>query len=154
MQNVQIHPLSDVQSTMIGEGTRVWQYCIILPNAKIGKNCNICAHVLIESDVVVGDDVTVKSGVQLWDGVQIGDRVFIGPNVTFTNDKFPRSKQYPESFLKTYIEDDVSIGANVTILPGLVIGAGSMIGAGTVVTKDVPPMAIMVGNPGKVVGKI
>jgi len=154
MNNVQIHLLSDVQSQAIGDGTRVWQYCVILPDAKIGKNCNICAQVLIENDVIIGDDVTVKSGVQLWDGTRVGNRVFIGPNATFTNDQFPRSKQYPDQFLKTEIQDGASIGANVTILPGLTIGEGAMVGAGSVVTRSVPPYAIVVGNPAVITGYV
>lgn len=154
MNNTQIHPLSDVQSNEIGDGTRVWQYCVIFPEAKIGKNCNICAQVLIENDVIIGDDVTIKSGVQLWDGTRIGNRVFIGPNATFTNDLFPRSKQYPDQFLKTEIKDGVSIGANSTILPGLTIGEGAMIGAGAVITKSIPPYAIVVGNPAVITGYV
>jgi UDP-2-acetamido-3-amino-2,3-dideoxy-glucuronate N-acetyltransferase len=149
---VQIHPQSDVQSKSIGSGTSIWQYCVILPDAKIGARCNICAHVFIENDVVVGDDVTIKSGVQLWDGIRIADGVFIGPNVTFTNDKYPRSKQYPEHFSETVIGQGASIGANATILPGITIGTGAMIGAGSVVTKNVPPNAIVTGNPGTIVG--
>jgi acetyltransferase-like isoleucine patch superfamily enzyme len=151
MNDVYIHPLSDVQSKDIGDGTRIWQYCIIFPSAKIGKNCNICAQVLIEGDVVVGDNVTVKSGVQLWDGVRIENNVFIGPNVTFTNDLFPRSKQYPHEFLQTTIKSGASIGANATILPGVVVGENAMIGAGAVVTKDVLPMTTVVGNPAKAI---
>lgn len=154
MSNTQIHPLSDVQSKTIGDGTRVWQYCVIFPKAAIGKNCNICAQVLIENDVVIGDDVTIKSGVQLWDGTRIGNRVFIGPNATFTNDQFPRSKEYPEAFLKTEIKDGASIGANATILPGLTVGEGAMVGAGAVVTKNIPPYAIVVGNPAVITGYV
>jgi acetyltransferase-like isoleucine patch superfamily enzyme/dTDP-4-dehydrorhamnose 3,5-epimerase-like enzyme len=123
----------------------------VLPGARIGSGCNICDHVFIENDVVVGDDVTVKCGVQLWDGLRVGNRVFIGPNATFTNDRFPRSKEYPEQFLQTVLEDGVSIGANATILPGLRIGAGAMVGAGAVVTRDVPPNAVVVGNPAVIV---
>lgn len=152
MFNVVIHPSSDVQSNNIGDQTRVWQYCIIFSKAKIGNNCNICAHVLIENDVIIGNDVTIKSGVQLWDGLRVGDGVFIGPNVTFANDLFPRSKKYPEQFLKTVIGNNASIGANATILPGITIGSGAMIGAGAVVTKNVPPNAIVVGNPGVIIG--
>ena len=133
-----IHPLADVHSLQIGEDSRVWQYSVILAQAQIGKNCNICAHTLIENDVVLGDNVTVKSGVFIWDGITIQDNVFIGPNVTFTNDKHPRSKQYPEEFLRTVIEEGASIGANATILPGIKIGQYAMVGAGAVVTKDVP----------------
>ena len=152
MSDLLIHPMSDVQSNSIGKGTRVWQFCVILPNAKIGAGCNICSHVLVENDVIIGDDVTIKSGVQLWDGLRVGDGVFIGPNATFSNDLFPRSKQYPKQFLQTLIASKASIGANATILPGITIGAGSMIGAGAVVTKNVPPNAIVVGNPGLIVG--
>lgn len=144
--------MSDVQSNNIGTGTQIWQFCVVLPNAKIGNNCNICAHVLIENDVIIGNDVTIKSGVQLWDGLRIGDGVFIGPNATFTNDPFPRSKKYLNQFLTTVIGPKASIGANATILPGVSIGAGAMIGAGTVVTRDVPCNAIVVGNPGVIIG--
>ncbi len=133
-----IHKLSDVQSKNIGKDTKVWQYCVILENAIIGENCNICAYVLIENDVVIGNNVTIKSGVQLWDGLVVEDNVFIGPNVTFTNDLYPRSKKYPEKFLKTVIKKGASIGANVTIIPGVVIGENAMIAAGSIVTKNVP----------------
>ena len=147
-----IHPLADVHSSKIGEDSRVWQYSVILAQAQIGKNCNICAHTLIENDVVLGDNVTVKSGVFIWDGITIQDNVFIAPNVTFTNDKHPRSKQYPEEFLRTVIEEGASIGANATILPGIKIGQYAMVGAGAVVTKDVPENAIVIGNPATIKG--
>lgn len=142
-----IHPLADVQSAQIGERTRIWQFCVVLQGAQIGEDCNICSHCFIENDVVVGDRVTIKSGVQLWDGLRIEDDVFIGPNATFTNDKHPRSQQYPEAFLQTRVEKGASVGANATILPGLVIGAGAMVGAGAVVTRDVPAGAVVIGNP-------
>lgn len=145
-----IHALSDVQSKNIGEGTRVWQYSVILDGATIGKDCNVCAHTFIESDVVIGNDVTIKCGVFIWDGITIEDNVFIGPNVTFTNDKMPRSKSYPESFSKTLIKTGASIGANATILPGIVLGQNCMVGAGSVVTKNVPENAVVVGNPAKI----
>lgn len=148
------HDRAIVESTSIGKNTRVWAFAHILPGAKIGADCNICDHVFIENDVVVGDRVTVKCGVQLWDGVQIEDDVFIGPNATFTNDKFPRSKQYPASFEKTLIQSGASIGANATILSGLVVGRNAMVGAGAVVTKRVPPYAIVVGNPARIVGYV
>ncbi|EKO1138128.1 N-acetyltransferase, partial [Escherichia coli] len=130
------------------------QYSVILPGAVIGDECNICAHTLIENDVVIGDRVTIKSGVYIWDGVVIEDDVFIGPCVTFTNDKIPRSKKYPEKFLKTIIKKGASIGANATILPGITIGENAMVGAGTVVTKDVAPYTVIAGNPGKVIRDI
>ena len=154
MLNIYIHPSSDVKAKVIGVGTNIWQFCVVFEGAKIGKNCNICAHVLIEGDVLIGDNVTVKSGVQLWNGITIEDDVFIGPNVTFTNDISPRSKIYPKDFLKTVVKKGASIGANATILPGLEIGAGAMIGAGAVVTKSVPSNAKIMGNPGKIIGYI
>jgi acetyltransferase-like isoleucine patch superfamily enzyme/dTDP-4-dehydrorhamnose 3,5-epimerase-like enzyme len=149
---IEIHQLSDVQSKDIGEGTSIWQYVVILPNAKIGIKCNVCSHCFIENDVVIGDRVTIKNGVQIWDGLRIDDDVFIGPNVTFTNDLYPRSKQYPGKFLQTIIHAGASIGANATILAGKKIGRNAMVGAGAVVTKDVPPNAIVVGNPARITG--
>ncbi|MDX7688322.1 acyltransferase [Aeromonas caviae] len=146
-----IHSLSDVQSETIGEGTRVWQFSVILKNAKIGAECNICAHTLIENDVTIGDRVTVKSGVYIWDGTTIEDDVFIGPCVAFTNDKMPRSKIYPEQFSCIRLKQNCSIGANATLLPGITVGRHAMVGAGSVVTKDVPDYAVVVGNPAKVI---
>ncbi len=137
-EEVKIHNLADVQSQNIGSGTRIWQFCVVLPNAIIGKNCNICAHCFIENDVKIGNNVTIKSGVQLWDGICIEDNVFIGPNVSFCNDKYPRSKLYPQNFLRTVVKKGASIGANATILPGVTIGEGAIIGAGAIITKDIP----------------
>lgn len=152
--NYFVHPNGLCESASIGEGTRIWAFTHVLPGATIGQDCNICDHVFVENDVTVGDRVTVKCGVQLWDGVQIEDDVFIGPNVTFTNDLFPRSKQYPESFARTVIQAGASIGANATILPGISVGRNAMIGAGAVVTKSVPPNAIVVGNPARITGYV
>lgn len=149
-----IHPLSDVQATSIGSGTRIWQFVVILPNARIGSDCNICSHCLIENDVVIGDRVTIKSAVQLWDGLRVGNDVFIGPNASFTNDRFPRSRQKPERFLVTTIQDGASIGAGAVILPNVTIGRNAMVAAGAVVTRSVPPNAIVVGNPAKIVGYV
>ncbi|TPO12365.1 WxcM-like domain-containing protein [Mesorhizobium sp. B1-1-5] len=147
-----VHDRGICESTRVGNGTRIWAFAHVLAGAVIGANCNICDHVFIENDVTVGDDVTIKSGVQLWDGVRLGNRVFVGPNATFTNDRFPRSKHYPEQFLQTVVEDSASIGANATILPGITIGRQAMIGAGAVVTKNVPANAVVVGNPAVIVG--
>jgi UDP-2-acetamido-3-amino-2,3-dideoxy-glucuronate N-acetyltransferase len=144
-----IHDKADVAECHIGAGTNIWQFVVILKGAQIGIDCNICAHVLIEGDVILGDRVTVKSGVQLWDGLRVGNDVFIGPNAAFTNDRFPRSKVYPESFAQTVIEDGASIGAGAVILPGVRIGTRSMIGAGAVVTRDVAPRSLVLGNPAR-----
>ena len=149
-----IHPTADVQSHAIGEGTTIWQYVIVLPKARIGKNCNINAHCFIENEVTIGDNVTVKCGVYLWDGTVVGNNVFIGPNVTFVNDKYPRSKQHPTEYLKTTIEDGASIGAGSVILGGITIGKNAMIGAGSVVTKSVPPHQLWLGNPARFVREI
>jgi len=144
-----IHKLADAQSTNIGEDTNIWQFCVILKNAKIGINCNINAQVLIENDVIIGNNVTIKPGVQIWDGIILEDNVFIGPNVTFTNDFLPRSKQYPKDDLKTNIKKFASIGANSTIVGGITINEYAMIGAGSVVTKNVGTQELWYGNPAK-----
>ena len=149
-----IHHSSDVQSLHIGAGTKIWQYVVILKDARIGDNCNINSHCFIENDVIIGDSVTVKCGVYLWDGLRIGSNVFIGPNVTFTNDKYPKSRIYPKVFQKTIIEDNVSIGAGSIILGGVTVGKGSMIGAGSLVTKNVPTGELWYGSPAKFIKKI
>lgn len=151
---VKKHSLSDVKSLSIGNDTTIWQYAVIFSGARIGKNCNICAHTLIEDDVVIGNNVTIKSGVYIWNGIEIEDNVFIGPNATFTNDKYPKSKIYPEKFSKTIVKSGASIGANATILPGITIGKNSLIGAGSVVTKNVPDNVVVTGNPARIVKHI
>ncbi len=145
-----IHPSADVQSEAIGEGTRIWQFVVVLPGAQIGRDCNICAHCFLENDVRLGDRVTVKNGVQLWDGTTLADDVFIGPNVTFSNDRYPRSKVYPEAFERIEIGRGASIGAGAVLLPGVTVGAGALVGAGAVVTEPVPERAVVAGNPARV----
>jgi acetyltransferase-like isoleucine patch superfamily enzyme len=147
-----VHPSAICESAAIGKATRIWAFAHILPGATIGSDCNICDHVFIENDVVLGDRVTVKSGVQLWDGLRVADDVFIGPNSTFSNDKYPKSKHYRASALQTHIGRGASIGGGATILPGLRIGARAMVGAGSVVTHDVPPRAVVSGNPARIIG--
>ncbi len=149
-----IHPNALCESNHIGSGTRIWAFAHVLPKARIGADCNICDGVFVENDVIIGDRVTIKCGVQVWDGSTIGDDVFIGPNVTFTNDPFPRSKVYPDAFARMTIGNGASIGANATVLPGLHIGMSAMIGAGAVVTRSVPPHAIVVGNPARIKGYV
>ena len=151
---IRIHDSSDVQTDDIGEGTTIWQYVVILPGAVIGKNANICSHCFIEGNVVVGDNVTVKCGVQLWSGIRIGNDVFIGPNATFSNDKYPRSKMPLPKHDLVDIQDGVSIGAGAVLLPGITVGRGAMVGAGAVVTKSVPPYAIVTGNPARISGYV
>jgi len=150
LSNIFIHPTAEVQTHLIGDNTTIWQYSVILKNANIGKNCNINSHTFIENDVLIGDNVTVKCGVYLWDGVRVNDNVFIGPNATFTNDKYPISKQKPSTYANTILMKGCSIGANATILPGVTIGENSIVGAGSVVTKDVPNDVVVVGNPARI----
>jgi len=153
VRKMKIHKLSDVQTNKIGEGTTVWQYCVILNGARIGRDCNICSHCFIENDVVIGDRVTIKNGVYVFDSIYIENDVFIGPNVTFTNDVYPRSKRgegrggivYP----KTIVREGASIGGGATILPGIVIGKKAIIGAGAVVSKNVADSAIIYGDSAK-----
>lgn len=148
------HDKAIVETVSIGDGTHIWAFSHILPGALIGRDCNICDHVFIENDVVIGNRVTVKCGVQLWDGITVEDDAFIGPNATFTNDRLPRSRQPRESCVRTVIKYGASIGANATILPGVVIGEHAMVGAGAVVTKSAPANAILVGNPARIHGYV
>lgn len=149
-----IHPFSDCQNKNIPDSTNIWQYCAVLPGAKIGENVNVCSHCFIENDVKIGNNVTIKCGVQIWDGITIEDDVFIGANVTFTNDKYPKSKNSDWQLLTTVVKRGASIGAGSTILPGLTIGENAVVGAGSVVTKDVPANELWVGNPAHFVRKV
>jgi len=151
LREMMIHPKSDVASKNIGSGTKVWQFSVILERARIGKDCNINCHTFIENDVVIGNNVTVKTGVHIWDGITVEDFVFIGPNVTFTNDKSPRSQNHTKEFDKIILRYHCSLGANSTIIGPCEIGEFALVGAGSVVTKSVPPHALVIGNPAKVV---
>ena len=146
-----IHKTAEVYTTDIGLDTMVWQFSVILQGAVIGNNCNINCHTFIEGDVKLGDNVTIKSGVYLWSGITLENNVFIGPNATFTNDKYPKSKDYPLEFQRTIVKENASIGANATILGGITIGKGALIGAGSVVTKSVPDKELWIGNPARFV---
>lgn len=145
-----IHSMADVKTKSIGSKTTIWQFSVVLEGAKIGAQVNICSHCFIENDVVIGNNVTVKNGIYIFDGITLEDNVFIGPNVTFTNDKKPRSKAYPTEFPRTIIRTGASIGGGAVILPGVTIGEYAMIGAGAIVTKDVPAYAIVYGNAARV----
>ena len=145
-----VHPMADVQTENIGQNTRIWQFVVVLPGARIGSDVNICSHCFVENDVIIGDQVTIKNGVQLWDGLRIADEVFVGPNVTFTNDRYPRSRNGDAKLLRTVVEKGASIGAGAVICPGITIGSGSMVGAGAVVTRDVAAGTLVVGNPASV----
>lgn len=153
MADLFIHPLAAVESTTIGAGTRVWQFVVVMPGAVIGRDGNICSHCLIENDVVIGDRVTIKSGVQLWDGLRVADDVFIGPNVTFTNDKYPKSRNVDFKLIGTHVGPGASIGGGAVLLPGVHIGAGAIVGAGAVVTKDVAAGVTVVGNPAREINR-
>lgn len=148
-----VHELTDCKA-IIPKSTRIWQFCVIFPDAKIGEDCNICSHCLVENEAIIGNGCTIKSGVQIWDGIELEDDVFVGANVSFTNDKYPASHNADWVLLKTKVCKGATIGAGSTILPGLTIGAGAMIGAGSVVTKDVPAGELWVGNPAKFVRKV
>lgn len=145
-----IHPTAICDTKNIGKGTKIWAFAHILNNVAIGDDCNICDHVFIESGAKLGNRVTVKNGVQIWSGVTIEDDVFIGPNVTFTNDFYPRSRNTTFELQKTVLRSGASIGGGCTILPSVTIGKGAMIGAGSVVTRDVPDYAVIIGNPGRI----
>jgi UDP-2-acetamido-3-amino-2,3-dideoxy-glucuronate N-acetyltransferase len=149
-----IHPTADVRSKQIGLGTLIWQFAVILENAVIGNNCNINCHTFIENDVSIGNDVTIKSGVYLWDGITIEDNVFIGPNVTFTNDKYPRSKVYPLKYQNIFVRKGASIGAASLIMGGIEIGEYSLVAAGSLVTRNVPPFSIVMGRPAYIAGYV
>ena len=141
-----IHPMSDVQTQKIGDNTNIWQFCVVLKDAQIGENCNICSHCFIENDVIIGNSVTLKCGVQIWDGMRIEDNVFVGPNVTFCNDRYPKSRNKNWKLEPVIIKKGASIGANATILPGVTIGENSMIVAGAVVMEDVPANVVYYGK--------
>ena len=148
-----IHKLADCQA-LVPDSTNVWQFCVVLPKAQIGENCNICSHCFIENDVVIGNNVTVKCGVQVWDGITLEDHVQIGANVTFTNDKYPRAKNSNWELVPTLIKRGASIGAGSSILCGVTIGENAMVGMGSVVTKDIPAGELWFGNPARFVRKI
>ncbi len=153
-KNVFVHPTAEVaDDASLGAGTAIWNWTKVRENAVIGRNANIGQHVYVDANVRIGDDCKIQNGVNLFDGLTVGDRVFIGPAVTFTNDLHPRATGDWE-ITPTNVHDGASIGANATIVCGVTLGAGCMIGAGSVVTKDVPPNTLVVGNPARPIATI
>jgi acetyltransferase-like isoleucine patch superfamily enzyme len=152
--SVFVHPAALCESDAVGPRTRVWAFAHVLPGAVVGSDCNLCDHVYVETGATVGDNVTVKNGVMIYDLVTIGNDVFLGPGVVFTNDLVPRAafKNPPEEFLPTSVEQGATIGANATIVCGSTIGTCAFVAAGAVVVDDVPPHAIVVGNPARPIG--
>jgi len=153
---ISTHPLiattALVESESIGVGTRIWAFVHVLPGAHIGRDCNIGDHCYIEGGVKIGDRVVIKNGVALWSGVTVEDGVFIGPNVAFTNDLVPRAKMFRDTYDRTLVREGASLGANATILCGLIIGRYALVGAGAVVTRPVPDFGLVVGNPARFLG--
>jgi UDP-2-acetamido-3-amino-2,3-dideoxy-glucuronate N-acetyltransferase len=149
-----VHPSALVESTTIGDGSRIWAYCHILAGAQIGRDCNIGDHCFVEGGVSIGNEVVLKNGVSVWSGVTLEDRVFVGPNVAFTNDRTPRAKVFHTSLVPTVIQEGASLGANATIVCGNVIGRYALVGAGAVVTRDVPEFGLVLGNPARMVGHV
>lgn len=153
-KNFFAHPLALVESTEIGERTRIWAFAHVMPGVQIGSDCNIGDHAFLESGVVLGNNVTVKNGVAVWVGVQIADNVFLGPNCVFTNDSTPRAhiKKPTDHLEKTWVRENATVGANATVLCGITIGRYAFVGAGAVVTRPVSDFALVVGNPARQVG--
>ncbi len=149
-----VHPQALVETEQIGEGTRVWAFAHVMKDAVLGEHCNICDHAFVESNVRIGNGVTIKNGVAVWDGVSLGNHVFVGPNAVFTNDLNPRAevKKTREQFVLTDVQEGATIGANATIVCGVTIGRYAFIGAGTVVIRNVPSYAMLVGNPARQIG--
>lgn len=148
------HHTAIVESAHIGERTRIWAWVNIRPGAVIGVNCNICDHCFVEDEVTLGDNVTLKTCVSVWNGTVLEDDVFVGPNVVFTNDRNPRSKNFDSPKFVTTVKRGASIGANATIMPGITVGEYAMVGSGSVVTKDVPSHALVYGNPARIHGNV
>lgn len=155
LKRIFIHETANIAKNVeISEGTKIWMNSQLRENVKIGKNCIISKDVYIDLDVKVGDGCKIQNGVYVYKGVEIEQDVFLGPNVTFTNDKLPRAFINTWEVTKTKLRRGVSIGANATIICGITLGEYCMVGAGSVVTKNVPPFSLVVGNPAKVIGLV
>jgi acetyltransferase-like isoleucine patch superfamily enzyme len=153
MSKFTVHPLAVVEDgAQIGDGTRIWHFAHVRTRAKIGENCNIGKDVYVDADVTIGNRVKIQNGVSVYHGVTIQDDVFCGPHMTFTNDMYPRAFSPTWEVVKTMVKKGASIGAHATIICDTILGEYCMVGSGAVVTKDVPPYALVVGNPAKVIG--
>jgi Carbonic anhydrases/acetyltransferases, isoleucine patch superfamily len=157
-KNYFVHESSYVdEKVSIGEGTKIWHFSHIQHGTIIGENCSLGQNVNVGNNVKIGNHVKIQNNVSVYEGVELEDYVFCGPSMVFTNIKLPRS-EFPqrgaEFYMKTLVKKSVSIGANATILCGITIGEYALIGSGAVVTKDIPPYSLVVGNPGKVIGKV
>jgi UDP-2-acetamido-3-amino-2,3-dideoxy-glucuronate N-acetyltransferase len=150
LNSVFIHSHAICETHDIGHGSKIWAFSHVQNGVKIGVNCNIGEGVFVETGAEIGNNVTIKNGVQIWKGVSLENKVFIGPNVTFTNDRYPISQNSSFRLEYTLVKEGASIGANSTILPGLIIGEFSTVGAGSVVTKNVQANTVVVGNPARV----
>ena len=153
-ENIFIHPSCFVdEGCRIGEGTKIWHFSHIMSGSIVGDNCNIGQNVVISSKVILGNNVRIQNNVSVYEGVICEDDVFLGPSMVFTNVINPRSAvSRKNEFKNTLIKKGASIGANATIICGNTIGSYAFIGAGTVVTRDVPDYAIIIGNPGRQTG--
>lgn len=161
MTDVFVHSSALVETTQIGDGTRIWAYTHVMPDVPIGADCNIGDHCFIESGATIGNQVTIKNGNMVWEGVHLEDGVFVGPLVVFTNDLYPRSPRLPQvqnryahrGWLKpTIIKRGASLGAGSVILAGVTIGEFCMVGAGSIVNRSPPPHALVVGSPARLRG--
>tara|TARA_X000000950_G_scaffold250424_1_gene311068 strand:+ start:3423 stop:3926 length:504 start_codon:yes stop_codon:yes gene_type:complete len=145
------------ENVVIGKETKIWHFSHVQSGAVIGHNCSIGQNVNIGNNVIIGNNVKIQNNVSVYEGVKLEDYVFCGPSIVFTNVKFPRS-EFPQAkssnYLKTVVKKSASIGANATIVCGITIGEYALIGSGAVVTKDVPPFSLVIGNPGRIIGKV
>jgi len=153
--SVFIHATADVSDQAeIGDNTKIWNHAQVREKAKIGANCVVSKNAYIDTRVIIGNNVKIQNNVNVYNGVSIEDDVFLGPSMTFTNDRNPRAVNPDWKITETFVRKGAAIGANATIVCGVTIGEYAMVGAGAVVTKDVPPHVLVVGNPAKPIGYV
>ena len=150
-----VHPTAEVAAdAVIGTGTYIWHQCQVMPGARIGANCRLGKSVYVDFGVQIGDRVKIQNGISLYKGVTVEDDVLLGPHMAFTNDLYPRAFNDRYEIIPTLVKKGASVGANATIICGVILGSYCMVGAGAVVTTDVPEYALVVGNPANVVGYV